>query len=68
VAEAEADAESLREERLAAAREEIEAERQEILAEGEAERAALESAAADNRESVVEYVVDRFDEAVHAQA
>ena len=41
--------------------------RPEVLAEGETEREELESRARENEEEVTDYVVDLFEEAVHAQ-
>ena len=67
IEEAREEAEEMREERLAEARAEIEQERETIVAEGQAEREALEASARERTDEVVEYVVDLFEEAVHAQ-
>jgi V/A-type H+-transporting ATPase subunit G/H len=68
IEEAEAEAAQLREERLAEAEETIETRRQDVLAEGERERDRLVERAEGRTEDVIEYVVDAFEEAVHAQA
>jgi V/A-type H+-transporting ATPase subunit G/H len=65
--EAREEAQEMKDARVAEAREEIEEEREAILAEGKEEREALESRAADQRDEVVEYTVELFTEAVHAQ-
>ena len=54
-------------ERLEEAREEVETERERILAEGREEREQLTAAAQERTAEVVEHVVDLFEEAVHAQ-
>ncbi|WP_332897302.1 MULTISPECIES: ATP synthase archaeal subunit H [unclassified Haladaptatus] len=65
--EAHEEARELEEQRLATAESELEAERKEILAAGEAEREALEERAQSRVDDVVSFVVESFEEAVHAQ-
>ena len=55
-------------ERLAEAREDIEDETDEIAAEGESDREAMIEQAEANEDDVVEYVVEEFEDRVHAQA
>jgi V/A-type H+-transporting ATPase subunit G/H len=57
----------LAEQRLEEARAEIESEREEILEAGRETRDRLESQAEERIEEVVEYVLEAFEEGVHAQ-
>ncbi|WP_423743627.1 ATP synthase archaeal subunit H (plasmid) [Haladaptatus sp. SPP-AMP-3] len=65
--EAHEEAEELEQRKLENARDDIESERKKLLAEGEEEREALETRAEENVDDAIEFVLDRFREAVHAQ-